>query len=192
MRIGLVAPPFIEVPPRAYGGTELFIANLARELHGRGHDVTVYANGDSRLPCQVKWRYPHSDWPLKEPVSGQLKNADHAAWAMHDAIAANLDILHVNDAMAVPCTLFAEQPSVLTIHHPHEPALSELYRKYPRIHYVAIADWLAARESLPRVHVVPHGILVSDYEFAERKDDYVAFLGRMAPCKAPHLAIEAA
>jgi glycosyltransferase involved in cell wall biosynthesis len=192
MRIGLIAPPFIEVPPRAYGGTELFIANLARELHGRGHDVTVYANGSSQLPCQVKWRYRDSDWPLKDPVGGQLKNADHAAWAMHDATSAGLDIVHLNDAMSVPYTLFSDRPAVLTIHHPHEPSLSELYRKYPRIHYVAIADWLAARESLPRVHVVPHGIPADDYVFSERKDDYVAFLGRMAPCKAPHLAIEAA
>ena len=82
MRIGLIAPPFIEVPPRAYGGTELFIANLARELHGRGHDVTVYANGDSQLPCPVKWRYPHAEWPLTDALRGQLKNADHSAWAI--------------------------------------------------------------------------------------------------------------
>jgi glycosyltransferase involved in cell wall biosynthesis len=192
MRIGLIAPPFIEVPPKTYGGTELFIANLARELHSRGHDVTVYANGASQLPCAVKWRYEHSDWPPKDLQSGHLKNVDHAAWAIHDATITALDILHVNDAMAVPFTLFAEQPAVLTIHHPHEPSLSELYHRYPHIHYVAIAQWLARRESLPRVHVVPHGIPVPEYAFLERKDDYVAFLGRMAPCKAPHLAIEAA
>ena len=56
MRIGLIAPPFIAVPPRGYGGTELFVANLARELHALGHDVTVYANGESSLPCPVRWR----------------------------------------------------------------------------------------------------------------------------------------
>ena len=53
MRIALIAPPFIEVPPRRYGGTELFIGNLASELHARGHDVTVYGNGDWQLPCRV-------------------------------------------------------------------------------------------------------------------------------------------
>ena len=63
-RIGLIAPPFIEIPPRRYGGTELFIGNLACELDARGHDVTVYGNGDSRLPCRVKWRYAHAEWPL--------------------------------------------------------------------------------------------------------------------------------
>ena len=190
MRVGLIAPPFIEVPPRRYGGTELFIANLARELHGRGHQVTLYANGDSRVPCRVRWRYRHSDWPLEDPLGSQLKNADHSAWAMREAAAE--EVIHLNDAVAVPLTLFTDQPAVLTIHHPHEPALSELYLKYPLIHYVTIATWLARRERMPRLHVVPHGIPVTDYVCADQKEDYVAFLGRMAPCKAPHLAIEAA
>jgi glycosyltransferase involved in cell wall biosynthesis len=190
MRIGLIAPPFIEVPPRRYGGTELFIANLARELYGRGHEVTVYANGESEVPCQVKWRYERAEWPLEDPLRAQVKNADHAAWAIREAAAE--DVIHLNDAVAVPLTLFTRQPAVFTIHHPHEPALSELYLKYPRIHYVAIANWLAHRERMPRLHVVPHGIPVENYLFSDQKDDYVAFLGRMAPCKGPHLAIEAA
>jgi glycosyltransferase involved in cell wall biosynthesis len=192
MRIALIAPPFIEIPPKRYGGTELFIANLARELHRRGHEITVYANGDSDLPCRVKWRYRHAEWPLEDPLRPQLKNADHSAWAIHDAATAGADVIHLNDAVGVPFTLFTDQPAVMTIHHPHEPALSELYLKYPRVHYVAIADWLAGRESMPRLHVVPHGLPLADYVFSDEKDDYVAFLGRMAPCKGPHLAIEAA
>lgn len=192
MRIGLIAPPFIEVPPRRYGGTELFIANLACELHARGHDVTVYANGDSELPCRVNYRYAHAEWPLQDLLRAQLKNADHAAWAVREAAAAGHDVVHVNDAVALPCTLFTAQPTVLTIHHPHEPALSEFYLKYPGVHYVSIAEWLARRESMPRLHVVPHGIPLDEYVFSDDKKDYVAFLGRMAPCKGPHLAIEAA
>jgi glycosyltransferase involved in cell wall biosynthesis len=191
MQIGLIAPPFIEVPPRRYGGTELFIANLARDLHARGHDVTVYGNGDSRLPCRVKWRYAHAEWPLDDPIRPQLKNADHTAWAVHDA-AASVDVLHLNDIVGIPFTTFVDLPAVLTIHHPHEPALSEQYAKYPGIHYVTIARWLARREPMPCKHVVHHGIPLADYTFSEEKDDYVAFLGRMAPCKGPHLAIEAA
>src|SRR5947209_20009193 len=91
MRIGLIGPPFIELPPRRYGGTELFIANLACELHARGHDVIVYGNGDSRLPCRLKWRYRHAEWPLDDLVRPPLKNADHTAWAVHDA-AASVDV----------------------------------------------------------------------------------------------------
>jgi len=191
MRIGLIGPPFIEIPPRRYGGTELFIANLARELHAKGHDVTVYGNGDSRLPCRVKWRYPHSEWPLDDDVRPQLKNADHTAWAVDDA-AASVDVLHLNDIVGLPFTRFVDVPTILTIHHPHEPALSEQYAKYPGIHYVSIARWLAGCEPMPLVHVIHHGVPLTDYTFSDTKDDYVAFLGRMAPCKGPHLAIEAA
>src|SRR5919197_1354381 len=145
MRIALIAPPFIEVPPRRYGGTELFIANLACELYQRGHDA-----------------------------------------------ARSADILHLNDIIGIPFTMFVGLPVALTIHHPHEPSLSEQYIRYPAIHYVTIARWLARREPMQHVHVVHHGIPLADYTFSDEKDDYVAFLGRMAPCKGPHLAIEAA
>jgi glycosyltransferase involved in cell wall biosynthesis len=191
MRIALIAPPFIEIPPRGYGGTELFIANLACELHARGHDVTVYGNGDSRLPCRVRWRYAHAEWPLHDMVRPQLKNTHHTAWAIHDA-AASVDVLHLNDIVGVPFTMFVDVPAVLTIHHPHEPALSEQYTKYPEIHYVAIAHWLARCEPMAQMHVVHHGIPLNRYAYSNAKDDYVAFLGRMAPCKGAHLAIEAA
>ena len=191
MRIGLISPPFIEVPPKRYGGTELFIGNLASALHARGHDVTVYANGDSRLPCRVKWKYEHAEWPLTESAAPHLKNTDHTAWAIHDA-AASVDILHLNDVVGIPFTRFVKIPMVHTIHHPHDEILSQQYERYPAVHYVTIAHWLKQRERMPLTSVVHHGIPVDEYAFSDHKEDYVAFLGRMAPCKGPHLAIEAA
>src|SRR6266542_1203537 len=191
MRIALIAPPFIEIPPRRYGGTELFVANLACALHARGHSVTVYGNGDSQLPCPIKSRYPHAEWPLEDPLRADLKNADHTAWSMRDA-AASSDVIHLNDVVGVPVTMFVDVPTALTIHHPSQAALSEQYMKYPDVHYVTIARWLARREPMPHVHVVHHGIPVDDYVFSSDKDDYVAFLGRMVPCKGAHVAIEAA
>jgi len=191
MRIALIGPPFIEIPPRQYGGTELFLGNLAAALHARGHDVTVYGNGDSSPPCRLKWRYEHADWPPDGSMRSQLKNADHTAWAIHDA-AGFADVIHLNDVVGLPCTMFTGVPTVLTIHHPHEPELSEQYLRYPRVSYVTIARWLARVEPMPRVNVVYHGIPVDDYVFSDAKEDYVAFLGRMAPCKGAHLAILAA
>jgi glycosyltransferase involved in cell wall biosynthesis len=191
MRIALVGPPFIEIPPRRYGGTELFVANLAAELYARGHDVIVYGNGDSSPRCPVKWRYEHSEWPPDGSARAQLKNADHTAWAIHDA-SRSADIIHLNDVVGLPFTMFTDVPTVLTIHHPHEPELSEQYLRYPRTCYVAIARWLARVEPMSRVRVVHHGIPLDDYVFRDDKEDYVAFLGRMAPCKGAHLAIEAA
>jgi glycosyltransferase involved in cell wall biosynthesis len=192
MRIAIVGPPFIPIPPRRYGGTELFIANLACELHSRGHSVLVYGNGDSRLPCRVRWRYAHADWPLDDPTRAQLKSAEHAGWAVHDAAASNVDILHLNDVAALPFTRFVNLPTMLTLHHPHEAALSDQYVDYPSVDYVAIGSWLARREPMPRMHVIHHGIPLTQYTCSNEKDDYVAFLGRMAPCKGPHLAIDAA
>lgn len=191
MHIALIGPPFIEIPPRRYGGTELFIANLGAALHARGHDVTVYGNGESAPGCPVKWRYERAEWPPDGSIRSHLKNADHTAWAMHDACA-SAEIIHLNDVVGLPFTMFTSVPTVLTIHHPHEPDLTEQYLRYPDVNYVAIARWLARAEPMPRVHVVHHGITVDDYVFAADKDDYVAFLGRMAPCKGAHLAIDAA
>jgi glycosyltransferase involved in cell wall biosynthesis len=191
MRIGIIGPPFIAIPPARYGGTELFIANLARGLHACGHDVTVYGNGDSRLPCRVKWRYPHAEWPIDAPMAAELKNIDHTAWAIRDA-AATADLIHLNDVVGIPFTRFVDQPVVVTIHHPHEPALSEQYLRYPDVQYVAVGRWLAAREPMSRLRVAHHGISIDDYVYGSIKADYVAFLGRMAPCKGPHLAIEVA
>ena len=191
MRIALIGPPFIEIPPRRYGGTELFIANLASALHTRGHDVTVYGNGESAPACRVKWRYPRAEWPPDGSIRSQLKNVDHSAWAIRDACT-NADVIHLNDIVGLPFTMFTNVPTVLTIHHPHEPDLTAQYLRYPAINYVAIARWLARAEPMPRVHVVYHGIAVDDYVYAAGKEDYFAFLGRMAPCKGAHLAIEAA
>ena len=191
MHIAIVAPPFIAVPPARYGGTELFIANLARALSVHGHRVTIYANGDSVVDGTLKWRYRHAEWPVLDPLAGQLKNADHTAWAIHDA-APSVDILHLNDVTGVPLTRFARTTSIVTIHHAHEPALSSLYAKYPDIDYVAISAAQARREALPRLHVVHHGIPLDRYTCDTIKDDYVVFLGRIAPCKGAHLAIDAA
>jgi glycosyltransferase involved in cell wall biosynthesis len=190
MRIALVAPPFIPVPPVRYGGTELFVAHLATELHARGHDVRVYTNGASRLPCHVRSRYEETDWPIADARRAELKHADHVSWAIEDA-ASWADLIHLNDPIGVPFTRFVDVPFVVTLHHSHDDASSEQYARYPSNDYVAIGEWLAAREHAPKVHVVHHGIALDAYTTGE-SHEYAAFLGRIAPCKGTHLAIEVA
>lgn len=190
MRIGIVAPPFIPVPPIGYGGTELFVAHLANELHMRGHDVVVYANGESCVACELRWRYQRAEWPIADPTAAQLKNAEHSSWAIHDA-GDWADIIHLNDVAAVPFTRFVQPPVVLTLHHPHEPALSAVYAEHPELEYVAISAAQAGREPM-RTSVVHHGLSLSDYTYRARKDDYLLFLGRFAPCKGAHAAIDVA
>lgn len=191
MRVAIVAPPFIAVPPVTYGGTELFVAQLAEGLVDSGHDVTVYANGESSVRCPVRWLYPTSDWPPSDPLSCHLKNIEHTGWAIHDA-AGQADVLHLNDVSGLTFTRFVDLPVVLTLHHPHEPALSAMYERYPEVDYVAISEAQAQRERMAKITVVHHGIPIDEYTYADRKDDYLLFLGRMVPCKGPHLAIDVA
>jgi glycosyltransferase involved in cell wall biosynthesis len=191
MHIALVAPPFIPVPPVRYGGTELFMAHLAEGLQSRGQTVTVYANGDSQVRCKLKWRYRHGDWPPTDACAAQLKNADHTSWAIRDA-SRHADLIHVNDIVALPFTRFVDLPVIHTLHHPNVPELSEQYLRYRSIRYVAISAAQARLEPIRNTEVVHHGIPVDDYTFCARKRDYVVFLGRMAPCKGAHLAIEVA
>ena len=191
MRIAIVAPPFIPVPPIAYGGTELFVAQLAEGLVGSGHDVIVYANGESRVRCEVRWLYPNGDWPPVDPAAAHLRNADHTAWAIRDA-ARSADVVHLNDVIGLPFTRFVDVPVVLTMHHPHEPVLSAIYERYPRVEYVAISDAQARREPMAQLTVVHHGLRLDDYIFKDSKEDYLAFLGRLVPCKGAHAAIAVA
>ena len=192
MRIALLAPPYIPVPPAGYGGTELFIAHLAEALCDRGHDVVVYANGESRVSCEVRWTYAEADWPLLPDTNATLKSLDHCAWALSDSLGAGFDVVHVNDAIAVPLSRFLSVPVIHTLHHPCERDLSALYERYPGVWYVAISDAQRRMERMPRLRTIHHGVRLEDYRFEERKQGYLAFLGRFAPVKGPHLAIEAA
>ena len=125
------------------------------------------------------------------PPPAHLKNADHTAWAIRDA-AEWADVVHVNDVIALPLTRFLDVPVVLTMHHPHEPVLSAMYERYPHVQYVAISDAQARREPMAQIAVVHHGLRLDDYIFKEHKEDYLAFLGRMVPCKGAHAAIAVA
>lgn len=192
MKIALIAPPFIPVPPVSYGGTELFVAGLACELSRRGHEVIVYANGESRLPCEVRWMFRDSDWPPRDPASSALKNMEHTAWAMRDAAAERPDVIHTNDAFALPVCCFARRPVVHTLHHPHEPSLTDLYGRHPHVKYVAISRSQRAREPTLGCAVIHHGIPLEEYPFEAEKEPYLCFLGRLAPVKGAHIAARAA
>ncbi len=191
MQIALIAPPFIPVPPRQYGGTELFVAQLATWLHHQGHRVVVYANGESDLPCEVRSRFPGSDWPLPDVNAGLPKTLTHLAWSVADA-GTFADVIHLNDGVGVSLSPLIQRPLVATMHHPWEASLAGLYLDHPEVHYVAISQSQARQHDLATVTVIHHGIDASGYTYRENKDDYFAFLGRLAPYKGAHAAIEIA
>src|SRR6185436_3376236 len=133
MRIGLIAPAFIPIPPTQYGGTKLFVAQLGLGLQAHGFEVVVYCNGESTLPVERKWLYPGSEWPIKGEIYGNLKDLNHSSWAVHDA-ARDCDVIHVNSAPALAHTRFVAQPTVYTVHHAQEVALQEFYAFFPQVH----------------------------------------------------------
>jgi glycosyltransferase involved in cell wall biosynthesis len=191
MRIALIAPPFISVPPPRYGGTELFIDHLAKGLRALGHEPVVYANGESTVAAEVRWMYAESEWPTSDPLRSHMKNMTHTAWAVKDA-AEHCDLMHVNDVPGVFLSSFVDLPFVHTLHHPKVEALSEVYARHPEVWYVSISDHQRRLEPMPRLRTIYHGLDTARYRFTPRKEDYVCFLGRLAPCKGPHLAIEVA
>jgi glycosyltransferase involved in cell wall biosynthesis len=191
MKIALVAPPFISVPPTKYGGTELFIAQLAEGLQARGIDVVVYANGESTVGVELRYLYDKPQWPIKGEIYDNLKDINHTTWAVSDAMR-DCDLIHLNNVPGISSSRFVNLPYVYTVHHPYEPGLTEFYTHFPRIEYVTISDFQRQHELMPNIRTIHHGIDISLYQFREQKQDYLSFIGRIAPVKGTHLAIAAA
>lgn len=191
MRVALIAPPLIPVPPVDYGGTELFVAHLATALRKLGTEVVVYANGESSVPVQRRSIYPTSAWPIKRELDAQMREVNHLSWSVHEA-ASDCDILHINSPSGVVLSRFVERPFVLTLHGPNDAATSELYSFFPAVHYVCISNDQCRRESMPNLHTVHHGIDLAKYRLIDRKQPYLSFIGRIAPIKGTHIAIDVA
>src|SRR5438105_15906014 len=103
MRIALIAPPFISVPPKEYGGTEPFIAHLAEGLQKLGHEPVVYSTGESTVGVENRWLYPGGQWPIQGEIYDNLKDLNHTAWAVRDAME-SCDIIHLNNASGLVCS----------------------------------------------------------------------------------------
>jgi glycosyltransferase involved in cell wall biosynthesis len=192
MRVALIAPPFLPVPPTKYGGTELFIAQLAEGLKQAGMDVVVYTNGESTVNVEIRWLYKNKQWPLRGEVFDNIEDFNHASWSIYDA-ASDCDIIHLNNVPALMFTRFVNNSSfVYTVHHVHEDHLSRLYHFFPEVEYVTISDFQREHETMSRMRTIHHGIDLSWYRLQSGKREYLSFLGRIAPIKGTHIAIEVA
>ena len=191
MRVALVSSPFLAVPPRKYGGTELFVAQLAEGLKGAGIDVVVYANGESTVGVETRWLYKSQQWPIAGEVFDNLKDFNHSSWAVADA-AADCDIIHLNSVSGLMFTRYTQSKFVYTMHHVHEEPLSAIYRFFPSVEFVTISEFQRLRESMERMRSIHHGVDLSMYGARTGKREYLSFLGRIAPIKGTHIAIEVA
>ncbi len=191
MKIALIAPPHIAVPPADYGGTELFVAQLAEGLQKAGAQVIVYANAESTVNVERRSLYKQSQWPIKNTEHALIRATNHESWAIQDA-AKECDIIHVQSAHALTFSRFVEKPTVLTLHGPHDPKLSQFYGYYPDVYYVAISNSQCESETMPRIRTIYHGVDPGQYTFREQKQRYLSFIGRLALTKGAHLAIDVA
>src|SRR5262249_26639778 len=156
-----------------------------------GIDVTVYTNGESEIEAPIKWFYEKGEWPLREDVEASLKGLNHSAWAIKDA-ASEADIIHLNSSPGLSLVRFVDAPVVYTVHHAFDGALESFYRGFPEVSYVSISDFQRRKLGNPRARTIHHGIDPALYRVQERKQPYLSFLGRIAPTKGTHLAIEIA
>jgi glycosyltransferase involved in cell wall biosynthesis len=192
LRIGMVAPPWFEVPPRAYGGIEWMCASLVDGLAARGHDVTLIGAGTPGTNSQTFLR------TFSEPPSARLGQAlpevIHAGAAATALAELDLDIVH-DHSLAGPLTAGSRQfPTVVTTHGPVEGEFGAYYVYLPpEVRFIAISD--AQRRIAPGLNWagrVYNAVRVDDYPFQTEKDDVAVFLGRIHPTKGVHIAIKAA
>ena len=189
MRIALVSTPFVPVPPRGYGGTELVVAELALGLRSRGAEVVVYATGDSRLQeTEVRSYFPQARWP---PDAGV--DATHAAWCLRDIARdpGGCDAVHLHSCAAVELSRLCPYPLIATLYHNCNANLSRMYAANPHVKLVAISASQAYREVAPVAAVVHHGLSPDRFPFLPDQG-YLLYLGRYSREKGPHLAIEIA
>jgi glycosyltransferase involved in cell wall biosynthesis len=196
MRIAQVAPLWEAVPPTGYGGTERVVSNLTEELVRRGHDVTLFATGDSRTSAKL---VPVVERAFRlSGINAESANADHLRLlARVFASAHKFDIIHCHvDYWAFPFTWLVRTPTVHTIHGRLDvPYLQALYAEFSDVPVVSISHAQRAPLAAVRpswVATVHHGIPVREMPFSPTGGDYLVFLGRISPEKGPDMAIEIA
>ena len=194
MKIGQVAPLMESVPPRLYGGTERIVSYLTEELVRMGHEVTLFASGDSITSAQLVGCVPTSirlDANIHDPIPYYMLMLDR----VRDA-AEEFDILHFHiDQFHFPLFKSMAGRTVTTLHGRQDlPDIKPLYLGFPEMPLISISD--AQREPVPKanfVATVHHGIPPDLYApNFDPRGGYVAFLGRISPEKRPDRAIRIA
>jgi glycosyltransferase involved in cell wall biosynthesis len=193
MRIAQVAPLFESVPPALYGGTERVVSWLTEELVRQGHDVTLFASGDSQTTARLVPGCPRALWrddSCRDTLPHHLRLVDLVARQAHrfDLIHFHLDYVHFPTVGRLPC------PTVTTLHgrlHPPDERL--FFETFPEVALVSITH--AQRRPIPGANwqaTVYHGLPRDLHPFQASPGSYLAFLGRLSPEKGIERAVEIA
>ncbi|HEV2302741.1 MAG TPA: glycosyltransferase family 4 protein [Stellaceae bacterium] len=193
MRIAQISPLMEAVPPKLYGGTERVVAYLTDALVEMGHQVTLFASGDSvtkavlEPACRAALRL---DPTIRDHVAALIAMLEGVAARAHE-----FDVIHLHcDYLGYGPMRRAGAPFLATLHGRLDlPELKLVYRTYPEVPVVSISD--AQREPLPEaryVETVQHGLPQQLLTPGSGAGGYLAFLGRISPEKAPDRAVRIA
>lgn len=208
MKIALLAPPWIAIPPLGYGGTERVVYQLAEGLVKKGHQVTLFATGDSQTSAKLAFCFEKAlgnDWRIKQ---NPYLSLEHIYAFIKLAKKENFDIIH-NHASYVPLFFLSLQNFnfVTTLHGPLDQELKKLkdkddflidakrrvlflFRKTP---FVSISNHQRkGMRELNYIRTVYNGVEIEKFPLGEGKGNYLAWLGRVTPKKGADIAIKVA
>lgn len=194
MRIAQIAPLIERVPPKRYGGTERVVHALTEELIRRGHEVTLFATGDSETSARLISPYARS---LREArfaqgsaaVSWTLLHASFAYEMRHE-----FDVMHDHLApLSLPIANLSDVPVVVTMHGPFVRENRELFRRLRSPHVVAISEAQArGATGVPIAAIVHNGLPLSGTPLGREPEEYLLYVGRLSMEKGVHHAIDVA
>jgi glycosyltransferase involved in cell wall biosynthesis len=194
MRIAQVAPLYESVPPKLYGGTERVVSYLTEELVQQGHDITLFASGDSATRAKL---IPISQRALRlegphviDPIMHHVRMLDMVYRQADD-----FDLIHFHiDYLHFPLATRYTVPALTTLHGRLDiPDLIPLFQQFKNVNIVSISN--AQRKPLSWMNwrgTVHHGLPTGLYTFQEKPGSYLAFLGRISPEKRVDRAVEIA
>jgi glycosyltransferase involved in cell wall biosynthesis len=194
LRVAQVAPLYERIPPKLYGGTERVVSYITEELVRRGHQVTLFASGDSDTGALLSPGCPQSLRLAGKPELGAFLQLPMLS-DVYDGAANRFDIIHSHiDYWSFPFARLTSVPTVATMHGRLDvEELHPVYARYRSMPLVSISN--AQRTPLPLmnwVDTIYHGLPRDLLRFSSAPGKYLAFLGRISPEKRPDLAIEVA
>jgi glycosyltransferase involved in cell wall biosynthesis len=193
VKIALLSPVWFPVPPTGYGGIEWVVSLLADGLVDAGHDVTLFASGDSRTTAELAFVFAEAPSAQIGKTSVELA---HALGCFRRA--GEFDVIHDHTGpLGVALGGLVRQPVVHTVHGPlagpERETYSALAEVAPGVGLVSISmNQRRPAPELPWAANIPNALDLDAYPFVPERDDYLLFLGRMSPDKGAHRAIEVA
>jgi glycosyltransferase involved in cell wall biosynthesis len=193
LRVGVVAPPWVPVPPPAYGGTEAVLEGVLEGLVELGAEVVLVAHPDSRMAGVELLGGPSG---LAGAIGVTAVELEHAVFAYDELIARGVDVVH-DHTLAGPFVAASRAvpfPVVVTNHGPFEDGSRRVFRAVARTaSIVSVSHSQAARSGdVPVAEVIHHGVRPGRFPAGDGDGGYALFLGRMAPTKGLPTAISAA